>query len=175
MGVQQERDAFVAAQHAPLVRAAYLLTGQESSAQDLAQETLVRVMVKWRLVRRADEPDSYVRALMLNVFLDGRRRRWHGEVPHDKLPDIAGADPYGRPNDRDELRRGLQLLPPRQRAAVVLRHYEQRSEAQAAELLGCSVGTVKSLTSRGLAALRGHLTVPSADDDATTAGGRHDR
>lgn len=163
MRSDQERNAFVAAQHAPLVRAAFLLTGQQAAAQDLAQETLVRVMVKWRLVRRAAQPEAYVRALLMNVFLDGRRRRWHGEVPSASLPDGEHFDPYVRPDDRDELRRGLLVLPARQRAAVVLRHYEQRSEAQTAELLGCSIGTVKSLTSRGLATLRNHMVPPAGD------------
>ena len=173
MTEDEDRDRFLAAQHAPLVRAGFLLTGQQSSAQDLAQETLVRVLLKWRLVRRADDPPAYVRALLVNVFLDGRRRRWHGEVPHDVLPDSGATDPYQQPDDRDLLRRGLLLLPPRQRAAVVLRHYEQRSEAQTAELLGCSVGTVKSLTSRGLAALRGHLRGQDLDVVDQGAGREH--
>jgi RNA polymerase sigma-70 factor (sigma-E family) len=149
-----DRDAFLVSQHAPLVRAAFLLTGQQASAEDLAQETLVRAMVKWRLVRRADEPAAYLRTIMLNVFLADRRRRWTGELSAAVLPDRPGDDPYVAPDDRDALRRALMRLPTRQRAAVVLRHYEQRSEAQTADLLGCSIGTVKSLTSRGLATLR---------------------
>lgn len=158
---EEERDAFLVAQHGALVRAAFLLTGQRASAEDLAQETVVRAIVKWRLVRRADEPSAYLRALLLNVFLADRRRRWTGERPSAVLPDRPADDAYAAPDDRDQLRRALLQLPPRQRAAVVLRHYEQRSEAQTAELMGCSVGTVKSLTSRGLAALRAQERTPA--------------
>jgi RNA polymerase sigma-70 factor (sigma-E family) len=153
------RDAFVASQHPRLLRSARLLTGDAELAADLAQETLVRVLVKWPQVSRARDPQAYISALMLNVFLAGRRRRWNREVPHGQVPDR----PWPRneadaADDRDELRRRLLALPPKQRAAVVLRHYEQLSEADAAAALGCSTGTVKSLTSRGLASLRAAAT-----------------
>jgi RNA polymerase sigma-70 factor (sigma-E family) len=146
--------AFVAALQPALVRSAYLLCGSQQDAEDLVQETLVRIVQRWRRVAAAEDSAAYASRILLNVFLSGRARRWHGELPHAHLPETAGAGGYDRVEDRDRLRRALLALPPRQRAAVVLRHYEQRSEADTAVLMACSVGTVKSLTSRGLAALR---------------------
>lgn len=147
----------MAARHAPMVRAAFLLTGSQHDAEDLVQDALVRVIGRWKRVAAADDPVAYANRILLNVFLSGRERRWRGEVPHADVPEEPGGAGYGRVEDRDRLRRALVSLPPRQRAAVVLRHYEQRSEAETAALLGCSVGTVKSLTSRGLAGLRARL------------------
>ncbi len=150
-----EREAFIRAQQPALIRAGYLLTGSDAAAQDLVQETLVKVIVGWRAVRRAGAPEAYVRTILLNAFLASQRRSWWRERPAQVLPEPAEvASAYDAVADRDMLARALQALPARQRAAVVLRHYEDRSEAQTAELLGCSVGTVKSLTSRGLAGLR---------------------
>lgn len=146
---------FLAQQQTGLLRAAYLLTGDSTRAQDLVQETFVRLLASWRQVERADVPEAYAQRVLLNTFLTGHRRRWHGELPHAELPDASGEQsPYAAVDDHDELRRALLSLPARQRAAVVLRHHQDLSEARTAELLGCSVGTVKSLTSRGLAALR---------------------
>jgi RNA polymerase sigma-70 factor (sigma-E family) len=146
---------FVAARYPAMLRSAFLLCGSQTDAEDLAQDALVRVVQRWGRVSRSDDPVAYANRILLNTFLSGRRRRWHGEVAHaapPERPDAAGG--YGAVDDRDALRRALMGLPPRQRAAVVLRHHQQLSEADAAALLGCSVGTVKSLTSRGLAALR---------------------
>jgi RNA polymerase sigma-70 factor (sigma-E family) len=149
-------DEFARAEHAPLVRYAYLLTADADAAQDLAQETLVRVLVKWRHVQAATSPGAYARRVMLSLFLQGQRRRWRGEVPTTEPRDVPAdpGDPAGRVDDRDLIVRLLRHLPARQRAAVLLRHYEQRSEAETAAAMGCTVGTVKSLTSRGLATLR---------------------
>ncbi len=158
-----ECERFLLGEHAALTRAAYLLTGDQSAAQDLVQETLVRVIVQWRRVARADQPAAYVHRMMLNAFLSGRRRSWHGELPHAILPDQATGSPYTAVDEQDVLRRALLTLSPRQRAAVVLRHYEDRSEADTAALMGCSVGTVKSLGSRGLAALRAALAAETTD------------
>jgi len=156
MGAGASFDDFARAEHAPLVRYAYLLTGDRESAQDLAQETLVRVLVKWRHVQAAASPTAYARRIMLSLFLKDRRRRWHGEIPTGERSDVpTGPDAdTERIHDRDLVVRLLRRLPTRQRAAVLLRHYEQRSEADTAVAMRCSVGTVKSLTSRGLAALR---------------------
>ena len=153
-----QQAGFLARQQTGLLRAAYLLTGDSARAQDLVQETVVRLLVSWRRVERADAPEAYAQRVLLNTFLSGRRRRWHRELPYAEPPDAAGGpSPYAVVEDHDELRRALQSLPARQRAAVVLRHHQDLSEARTAELLGCSVGTVKSLTSRGLAALRADL------------------
>jgi RNA polymerase sigma-70 factor (sigma-E family) len=142
-----------------MLRSAFLLCGSQTDAEDLAQDALVRVVQRWGRVSRSDDPVAYSNRILLNTFLSGRRRRWHGEVAHaapPERPDDAVGGGYGAVDDRDVLRRALMGLPPRQRAAVVLRHYQQMSEADAAALMGCSVGTVKSLTSRGIAALRAH-------------------
>lgn len=152
MGAQAD---FVARQHVVLLRAAYLLTGDATTAQDLVQETLVRVIVAWHRVQRADEPDAYARRILLTTFLAGQRRHGHREQAYGEPPEAeTGPSPFAAVEDHDVLRRALMVLPVRQRTAVVLRHYEDLSEVQTAELLGCSVGTVKSLTSRGFAALR---------------------
>ena len=149
-----QQAEFLVQQQTGLLHAAYLLTGDSTRAQDLVQETVVRLLVAWRRVERADRPEAYAQRVLLNTFLSGRRRRWRGELPHGELPETASTSGYAAVEDHDELRRALLSLPARQRAAVVLRHHQDLSEARTAELLGCSVGTVKSLTSRGLAALR---------------------
>lgn len=160
LGVE-EREGFIRSQYAGLIRAAYLLTGEDAAAQDLVQETLVQVVVHWRKVAGAAVPAAYVRRILLNTFLAGRRRRWGRELPWaepPEPPEQAQDALDGVVADRDVLARALLTLPARQRAAVVLRFYDDQSEAQTAQLLGCSVGNVKSLTSRGLTALRAQLT-----------------
>jgi RNA polymerase sigma-70 factor (sigma-E family) len=146
-----ECEQFLRREYPALARAAWLLTGDRTAAEDLVQETAVRVVLQWRRVARADAPGAYVRRVMLNAFLGGRRRSWHGELPTAELPESGRTEER---DDREALRRALLALPPRQRAAVVLRHWEDRTEAETAALLGCSTGNVKALTSRGLAALR---------------------
>lgn len=154
-----DAERFLVHEHPGLSRAAYLLTGDPSAAQDLVQETAVRVLLQWSRVARAQSPAAYTRRIMLNAFLGRRRRAWRREVPGDALPEPAPGDPpYAALDDRDVLRRALLQLPARQRAAVVLRHYEDRSEVETAQLMGCSVGNVKALTSRGLSALRAALS-----------------
>jgi RNA polymerase sigma-70 factor (sigma-E family) len=163
-------EQFLTVEHPSLLRAAFLLTGDRTSAQDLAQEAAVRVVMQWRKVEKADSPQAYARKIMLNVFLGGRRRAWNAEEPHSEPPAQAtGSAPYESVDQRDALRRALVALPPRQRAAVVLRHWEDRSEAETATLLGCSVGNVKSLTSRGLAQLRATVTGGEANVHEGTA------
>lgn len=155
----KDEEAFLSAQHAPLTRAAYLLTGDRTAAQDLVQETSIRLLMNWRKVSQSDVPEQYARRVLLNTFLAGRRRKWCQELPTANLPEKAAAC-GATVEDQDLLRRALLSLPPRQRAAVVLRHYEDRSESETALLMACSVGNVKALTSKGLAslrlALRGH-------------------
>ncbi len=145
---------FAAVHQRDWLRSAFLLTGSHVAAQDLAQETAVRILTGWRKVVRADDPVAYARQIMLHLYLGGRRRRWTGEVATADLPEVVGSDVYRQLDDRDLVHRALQELPARQRAAVVLRRVEDLSEAETAQVLGCSVGTVKSLTSRGTATLR---------------------
>jgi RNA polymerase sigma-70 factor (sigma-E family) len=156
--------AFVHGAYRRLLRTGYLLTGDPHRAEDLAQETLAKVALAWHRISRADAVDAYVRRVMVNTCTSlWRRRRWR-ERPTGEPPDRPGPDPYAGSDERDRLRRALTALPARQRAAVVLRHYEDLTEGQAATALGCSVGTVKSLTSRGLARLRTELTGGGSGD-----------
>lgn len=139
-----------------LVRRAYLLTGNWSVAEDLVQETLVRVWPHWsKLLTNAGDPDAYVRRTMINLFISGRRRRWTGEDAVAALPEVPTAhDDFADADLRDVLRRLLPELPPRQRAVVVLRFYDDLTESAVAAALDCSVGTVKSQTAKALTKLR---------------------
>jgi RNA polymerase sigma-70 factor (sigma-E family) len=148
-------DAYVHERSPALLRLAFLLTGDTHLAEDLLQTSLVKVMGRWEQIAARGDPHAYVRKVLLHTAIGWRRRRWQGERPSERLPEPAGeADPASAADSRERLRRALLTLPPRQRAAVVLRHYEDLSEAEAARELGCSVGTVKSQTARGLDRLR---------------------
>jgi RNA polymerase sigma-70 factor (sigma-E family) len=154
-------DTYVHERSSSLLRLAFLLTGDAHLAEDLVQSSLVKVMGRWDAVTAAGDPHAYVRTVLLRTALGWRRRRWNGERPSDLLPDRPDrADAVAAVEARERLRRALGSLPPRQRAAVVLRHYEDLSEADVARALRCSVGTVKSQTARGLERLRTLL-----DDD----------
>ncbi len=146
---------FVAARSAALVRSAWLLTGDEASAQDLVQTALARTWVRWDRVVRQEAPEGYVRRVMVTTYLSWRRRRWHGEVPTESVPEHPGPeDPFLEADVRRTVAAALAELPRRQRAVVVLRYFDDLTEAQAAEALGCSVGTVKSQSAKALAKLR---------------------
>jgi RNA polymerase sigma-70 factor (sigma-E family) len=154
-------DTYVHERSSSLLRLAYLLTGDAHLAEDLVQSSLVKVMGRWDSITAGGDPHPYVRAVLLRTAMGWRRRRWTGERPSDTLPEHAVTDDAAvAVVARERLRRALQSLPPRQRAAVVLRHYEDLSEADAARAMHCSVGTVKSQTARGLERLRALL-----DDD----------
>ena len=153
----QERDAFEAlvdARSTSLLRTAYLLTGDWGTAEDLLQTALAKTWFRWHALRDTQAAEAYVRQVMSRTFATWWRRKWRGEQPTAVLPDVLGHDPYSGVVARDLLRRALAELPPRQRAIVVLRFYEDLSEAQVAEALGCSLGTVKSTVSRALVRLR---------------------
>lgn len=154
--------AFVSAQAGPLLRTAFLLTSDRGLAEDLVQSALCTTYLHWNKVMRYDRPEAYVRKVMLNERRSFWRRRKGEEltaVPPDRgLPDAANVIGV-----RDELWTELRRLAPRTRAVVVLRYWEDRSEAQTADLLGCSVGTVKKLASVGLARLREYLGPDDAD------------
>ena len=143
---------YVMDSYAGLLRRAVLLTGDRGRAEDLVQSSLAAAYVRWR---RINEPGAYLRTVMARTAVGWRTRRWNGELPTVDLPD--------RPSDRDgvadsdltsAVRRALMTLPPEQRAVLVLRYFDDCSEAEIAEALGCSAGTVKSRASRGLSALR---------------------
>jgi RNA polymerase sigma-70 factor (sigma-E family) len=150
-------DVFVVAHSKALVRCAYLIVGDASTAQDVVQIALVKVARRWSTVIESGHPLPYVRSAVVRAAISWRRRKWHGEVPNGVLPDHAGLDATGAVDNRDRLRRALAALPRRQRAAVVLRHYLDLDEAATAAALGCSIGTVKSQTARGLARLRASI------------------
>ena len=147
--------AWVAAREPALLRTAWLLTGSEATAEDLVQTTLERCWRHWGRVSAADDINAYVRRVLVTTHASRQRRHWMNEIPSDDLPDSAMESPgLDAVLVRPRLLRALDLLPRGQREVVVLRFAEDLSEAQTAELLGCSVGTVKSQTSRALRTLR---------------------
>jgi RNA polymerase sigma-70 factor (sigma-E family) len=151
---RDEFTAFVLAHEGALLRTAYLLTGDRGHAEDLVQTALARAHRHWGRVRRADVPIAYVRRLLVNCHLSWRRRLWHGEQVLETLPDAAVGDWQEAHALTDELRRALEQLSPRARAVLVLRYYEDLTETETARLLGCSTSTVRTHTTRGLAAVR---------------------
>jgi RNA polymerase sigma-70 factor (sigma-E family) len=149
---QTEFEGFVAAPYAALVRTAFLLMGDRGHAEDLVQATLLKSYVAVGRGARPEALEPYVRTAMLRQAVRWRKRRWWGERPTSALPDTSAASPDV---ERAAVLRGaLMSLPVQQRAVLVLRYYEDRTEAETAQLLGCSVGTVKSRASRAIAALR---------------------
>lgn len=146
---------FVSARWSALYRTAYLLTGAHADAEDLLQTALVKVYAAWPKVRRVDQPEAYVRKMVLNAFISSRRTlRWKRERLTEAPPDLAAAGVEGLLDERLMLWPQVAELPPRQRAVIVLRYYEDLSEKQIAAALGCSVGTVKSTASDALKSLR---------------------
>jgi RNA polymerase sigma-70 factor (sigma-E family) len=145
-------DEFVATRSTALLRTAYLLTGDHGLAEDLLQTALAKCWFAWSRIDGPPEP--YVRRALATTYATWWRRRWRGERPTGELPD-RGHPPATAPvEDRDALWRALGALPRRQRAVVVLRYYEDLSEAETAAALGISTGTVKSQSAKALAALR---------------------
>lgn len=153
----REFESYVAARWRPLLRAAWLLTGNWAAAEDLVQSALAQAWASWPRVRHAAEPDAYVRRMLTNQYLGQQRRRSSTELPSDVVPEFPTPDATVDVDRRLALTRALDELPPQQRAAVVLRYFEDLSLEQTAAALGCSVGTAKSQTSRALAKLRGSV------------------
>jgi len=140
-----------------MLRFAVMLTGEPHTAQDLVQETMVRVQLNWRRVNRAESPERYVRRMLVNQYIDWQRGSWFRRVvlrAEPPEPAVLGRDHAADSADRDQVWAWLERLPRRQRAALVLRYYEDLSDAEIAELLGCAIGTVRSSISRALATLR---------------------
>jgi len=151
--------AFVAARSGSLLRCAYLLNGDHAQAEDLMQSTLVKVYLSWHKVRDHGAVEGYTRTVMTRTHISWWRRPARREHASAHLPDSA-AGTMSPIDERDEVWRLLATLGPRQRAALVLRFYEDLSEAEIARVLECSVGTVKSQVSRGLARLRELVPAP---------------
>jgi RNA polymerase sigma-70 factor (sigma-E family) len=145
--------SFVEANGATLLHAARLLTGDHHRGEDLVQTALTKVYQKWG---RIDAPLPYARKALVTAHIDQSRRKWWGERPTETLPEPPGAQStaVGESDTRDELRRMLASLEPRERAVVVLRYYCDLSEQDTAATLGMPLGTVKSSCSRALARLR---------------------
>jgi RNA polymerase sigma-70 factor (sigma-E family) len=153
-----EFESGLVAREPALQRTAHLLTGDVHSAQDLVQTTLAKLYLRWDRVRVAGNPDAYARKVLLNEF----RTAWRRPVRRRErvmalVPDRAAPDLHADDGDHDAVWRLVCTLPPKQRAVLVLRFYEQLTEAEIAELMGISLGTVKSQSSRALASLRAHL------------------
>ncbi len=160
-------DEFVVARSQALVRSAYLLTQDEGLAEDLVQTALTKAWFAWR---RIDDPEAYVRRIMATTAASWWRRRWVRENPTD-LP-LAGHEaggPEAATVEGQDLWTAIGRLPRRQRAVVVLRYLEDRTEVDTAEQLGCSVGTVKSQCSKALAKLRTDTALASASDEGTVS------
>jgi RNA polymerase sigma-70 factor (sigma-E family) len=147
--------AFVRASELRLTRLAVLLTGRRADAEDLVQTAYERTLRHWPQLSRDGDPDAYARRVLVNLVVDGARAgRRRPEVLREQVPEQVSPDLTAGVPDRLRVLAALAALPPAQRAAVVLRVHEDLSERQAADLLGCSVGTVKSALSRGTARLR---------------------
>jgi RNA polymerase sigma-70 factor (sigma-E family) len=154
---------FVREHTADLLRTGYLLTGDGSAAEELLQDTLVRLYPKWHLVEAAEVPLAYVRRSLANGFVNHTRRAARREFAVEFLPEgIDGADRPSQLDDRDEIWTMLRTLPERQRAALVLRYFHDLPDDEIGIALACREGTVRSLISRGLAALRDSATASGA-------------
>ena len=152
---------FVAARSPALFRTAFLIVGDHGLAQDLVQEALTKTYVAWPRLRDVGKAEAYTRKAITTTYISWwRRKAWRAERPRDDVPESGtttlrehGSDVV----DRTWLWQELQSLPPRQRAAIVLRYYEDLTEAQTAEAMGCAVGTVKSQVAQGIKRLREQL------------------
>jgi RNA polymerase sigma-70 factor (sigma-E family) len=145
---------FVEARSAALFRTAYLMVGDHQLAQDLLQEALVKTLIAWPRLRDRANVDAYTRRIIVTTSISWRRRRSFHERPIDRLPERVASDPGDAVVTHDAVVAALLTVPPRQRAAIVLRYYQDLTEAQTAEVMGCSVGAVKSQVSAGLRRLR---------------------
>ena len=149
---------FVRQRSAPMLRTAWLLTGGDwALAEDLAQAAFSQVWRHWSRVSVMEAPDAYAHKVMLNTFLSWRRRRWTAEISTERIvvsPATTGG--FATVDTREVLRHALRQLTAKQRAVITLRYFEDRSEAETAAIMGCTVGTVKSQASRAIAKLRTH-------------------
>ena len=167
---REDFRSYVAARSPALLRTAYMLTGNRADAEDLLQTALAKTYLSWDRIREREALDGYVRRILVNTQTSFWRRRRVDEYPSDVLPEMPGRDETADADLHDALWNALRGLPKRQRAMVVLRYYEDLSEAETAQVLGVSVGTVKSTTSRALSKLReSSLLASGRPDDPRTA------
>jgi RNA polymerase sigma-70 factor (sigma-E family) len=160
-----EFEGFVAGAVDELLRTGYLVVWDLAEAEDLVQESLLILARRWPRVRAMDHPVAYARRILINLALDGadrrsrRRRELEGQILEDRADENSSRDLLGV-DARSELLSVLGMLTPRQRAVLVLRYFLDLPEAEVAEVLGCSLGTVKSTASRALARLEQELRLP---------------
>jgi RNA polymerase sigma-70 factor (sigma-E family) len=147
-------DEFMRARYPALLRTATLLMGDAGHGEDLLQNALFKTAVRWRRLREPSAAEAYVRVVMARDAGHARRRRWVREHPTSTLPEQLTGDASAAVDLTDALARELTTLPRDQRIVLVLRYYEDLAEREVAALLGCSLGTVKSRASRGIAQLR---------------------
>jgi RNA polymerase sigma-70 factor (sigma-E family) len=163
-------EEFVTARTPALSRVAYLLTGDHHLAQDLLQVALTRVAARWPDLR-LEHPEAYVRRCLVNEFTSWRRRRRYYERPTESLPDArTREDLEGAAIRRVVVGHALARLTPRQRAVLVLRYFEDLSEAETAEAMGIAIGTVKSQTNYAVGRLR--VVAPELADLLANPNGR---
>ena len=153
-GAAAEFSDFAHSRWPRLVRLAYGITGDRGLAEDLAQTALANAFASWSRVRRADDPDAYLRRIVLNAYRGGFRKRRVTEQLSEAPPETSTADPASQHGERAAVITALLMLPLRQREVLVLRFWLDLTESQIAATMGCSVGNVKSQASRALAKLR---------------------
>ncbi|MFZ2503283.1 MAG: SigE family RNA polymerase sigma factor [Nocardioides sp.] len=153
MDKRADFDEFVVARSTSLLRTAYLLTRDHGLAEDLLQTALTKAWFAWGRIE--ESPEAYVRRILVNTYSTWWRRKWRGEVATETLPEgPTNVGEHGGVDTAADLWTAMSRLPRRQRAVVVLRYFEDCSEADTARILGCSAGTVKSQLSKALAKLR---------------------
>ena len=157
LGVQSDFEDFVVEALPGLLRFGVVLTGDRHRADDLVQTALVKTMRRWPAIER-DHPVAYVRRAMVNAHLSAWRRSKRETGLPDGFDVVTRTDETASYDDQDQLARALAVLPPRQRAVIVLRFYAGLSEAEIADVLGCAPGTVKSQASKAMQRLRRELT-----------------
>jgi RNA polymerase sigma-70 factor (sigma-E family) len=157
--VDEDFGQFVAARGRALCRTAYLLTGDWQVGEDLVQEALTRTYLRRRRLRSETALEPYARRVLVSLFLSSRRRHWHRELPFADVPDQAANDQLAAVDDRSGLWPALLRLSAQQRAVLVLRYFEDQTEADIAAVLGCSPGAVKTHAARGLERLRQSMAV----------------
>lgn len=169
----EEFDGFMRGRWPAMVRLAYALTGDAGHAEDLAQAAFARAYASWGRVRRAGDPDAYVRRIVINTHRSRLRKHRVAEELRGDLTDTPSstARQPGLEDNGSALLDALSRLGPRQRAVVVLRYWLDLSEAETAATLNCSVGTVKSQASRALATLRKNAAVRDGDIEDIVEGG----
>jgi RNA polymerase sigma-70 factor (sigma-E family) len=163
MTSDEEFEAYVQTRLPGWRRIAYLMAGDWDRGDDVVQRMLTDLYRTWRRTRHVENLDAFVRTILTRRLLDERRLRWARVRLASEIPDRA-APPRGSAEERVDLIAALRRIPPRQRAVIVLRYFHDLGVEETAQVLGCAPGTVKSQTSRAIAALRRYLTMPEVEE-----------